>query len=77
MYLLEPFRKNIQGIDFDFQGLREGNDEVCRVSVDGQQFKMTVNENGTWHIEQQVPAWVKAMETQLGEAIDEKYSYEN
>jgi hypothetical protein len=74
MYLLEPFRKTIKGIDFDFQGLREGTDEVCRVSVDGQQFKMTVNEKGNWYIEQQVPAWVKAMESQLGEAIDEKYS---
>ena len=42
--------------------------------AENQNFKMTVSENGNWQILQQVPSWVKQLETALGEAIDEAYS---
>jgi hypothetical protein len=71
---MEQFRKTIKGIDFEFQGINEGTDEVCRVKVDSQNFKMTVDEDGNWIILQQVPTWIKALEEELGNAIDEAYN---
>ena len=68
---MEHFRKTINGLDFSFQGLLEGKDEVCRVSVENQSFKMTTDEEGNWHIRQQVPRWIKDLEGALGTAIDE------
>jgi len=70
---MEQFAKTINGTEFYFQGFLERNDEVCRVSVDGQSFKMTVGENGNWEIWQQVPSWIKNLEKELGDAIDEAY----
>jgi hypothetical protein len=70
---MERFTKTIQGIDFQFQGAIEGTDEICRVTVDNQSFKMTTGENGSWQILQQVPLWIKKLETELGKVIDEAY----
>lgn len=70
---MKPFTKNINGIEFGFQGFLEGKDEVCRVSVDGQNFKMTVAKNGNWEILQQVPSWIKKLEKELSESIDAVY----
>lgn len=67
------FTKTINGIQFGFQGFLEGEDEVCRVLVDNQNFKMTVNEEGNWVILQQVAGWIKELEKDLSEAIDEAY----
>ncbi|HVK97830.1 MAG TPA: hypothetical protein VM368_08430 [Flavisolibacter sp.] len=71
---MERFKKTINGIEFEFQGITEGPEEVCRVSVENQQFKMTTDEEGNWQILQQVPKWVKELEVPLGEAIDEAYN---
>lgn len=68
---MEHFKKTINGMDFAFQGLLEGKDEVCRVSVDNQSFKMTTDDDGNWYIRQQVPKWIKELEETLGKAIDE------
>lgn len=70
---MEQFTKTINGIEFGFQGFLEGQDEVCRVSVDGQNFKMIIGEEGSWEIWQQVPSWIKQLEKQLAEAIDNAY----
>lgn len=70
---MERFSKTINGIEFGFQGFNEGEDEVCRVTVDGQSFKMTACENGGWEILQQVPSWIKRMEKDLSEIIDKAY----
>jgi hypothetical protein len=70
---MEQFKKTIEGIDFSFQGILEGEDEVCWVSVDNHRFRMTVAEDESWEILQQVPAWIKKLEAQLGNAIDEGY----
>ena len=70
---MERFTKTINGIEFGFQGFFEGNDEVCRVTVDGQDFKMTVSEKGGWEILQQVPAWIKRLESDLSNTIDNAY----
>jgi len=70
---MEQFTKLINGTEFAFQGFMEGNDEVCRVSVAGQNFKMTVADDGDWQIRQQVPSWIKSLEKELGTAIDEAY----
>jgi len=70
---MQQFTKTINDIEFNFQGFLEGTDEVCRVSVDGQSFKMTIGEDGEWEILQQVPSWIKGLEKQLGEAIDKAY----
>ena len=70
---MEQFTKSINGIEFSFLGFFEGEDEVCRISVDNQNFKMTIGENGSWEILQQVPTWIKNLEKELGEAIDKAY----
>ena len=71
---MEPFTKTINGIEFNFQGILEGNEEVCRVSVEGQNnFRMTVADDGNWKILQQVPSWIKKLEADLSNAIDEAY----
>ena len=70
---MEEFKKTIDGIEFFFQGILEGTDEVCWVSVDNHRFRMTVAEDDSWEILQQVPAWIKKLENKLGAAIDEKY----
>ena len=70
---MERFSKSINGIDFGFQGFFEGEDEVCRVTVDSHNFKMTVGENGGWEILQQVPSWIKRLEPELSEIIDKAY----
>lgn len=70
---MQQFTKTVAGIEFDFHGFLEGSDEVCRVSVDNQNFKMIVGENGEWQILQQVPSWIKKLEDQLSKAIDEAY----
>lgn len=70
---MQSFTKNINGIEFGFQGFLEGQDEVCRVSVDGQNFKMIVGDNGHWEIWQQVPGWIKKLEKELAETIEKAY----
>lgn len=70
---MEHFTKTISGIEFSFQGFLEGEDEACRVSADNQTFKMTVNSNDEWIILQQVPAWIKKLEKELGDAIEQEY----
>jgi len=70
---MEPFTKNINGIEFKIQGQMEGEDEICRVHVDNTSFKMTIDENGSWQIQQQVPRWIKNLESELAKAIDETY----
>ncbi len=70
---MDHFTKTISGIDFSFQGILEGEDEVCWVSVDNHRFRMTVADDESWEILQQVPLWIKKMEKELGDAIDEAY----
>ena len=70
---MEQFKKTVSGIEFGFHGFLEGSDEVCRVTVDNQNFKMIVDENGDWKILQQVPSWIKRLEEQLAKAIEEAY----
>lgn len=70
---MEHFTKTISGIEFSFQGFLEGEDEACRVSADNQTFKMTVNNNDQWIILQQVPTWIKKLEKELGDAIEQAY----
>ena len=70
---MEQFTKTIQGSEFRFQGFLEGKDEVCYVAVDNQHFRMIVGEGGDWTIWQQVPAWIKRLEKELGKAIEEAY----
>lgn len=70
---MERFTKTVDGIEFGFHGFLERGDEVCRVTVDNQNFKMTVGRDGSWEILQQVPAWIKKLETKLSAAIDEAY----
>lgn len=70
---MESFTKTISGIEFGFNGFMEGEDEACRVSVDNQNFKMIVNSEGDWVILQQVPNWIKKLEKELGETIEQAY----
>lgn len=70
---MEHFTKTINGIDFSFQGFLEGTDEVCRVTVDNHNFKMIVGDGGQWEIWQQVPSWIKRLEKELAETIDNAY----
>ena len=70
---MQQFTRTISGIDFNIQGIMEGEDEMCRVSVDNQSFKMTIAEEGGWEIPHQVPSWIKKLEKELSKAIDEAY----
>ncbi len=70
---MENFNRSIDGIEFFFQGFLEGDDEVCRVTVDNTSFKMVVDENDNWVILQQVPGWIKKLEKQLAEEIEKAY----
>lgn len=70
---MDRFTKTISGIEFSFQGILEGEDEVCWVSVDNHRFRMTVADDESWEILQQVPLWIKKMEKDLSNAIDEAY----
>lgn len=72
---MERFTKTIDGSEFSFQGFLEGKHEVCRVAVDGQNFKMTISHEGHWEILQQVPTWIKKLEKDLGDAIDKAYCW--
>ena len=68
---MDNFRKTINGIDFSFKGILEGKEEVCKVSAENQNFKMTTDDQGNWYIKQQVPRWIKELEDELGKAIDD------
>ena len=70
---MQEFTKQINGIEFNIQNIMEGKDEVCRVSVDNQSFKMIVAGDGGWEIPHQVPMWIKKLEKELSAAIDEAY----
>jgi hypothetical protein len=71
---MRHFTKNIAGVEFGFQGKLEGEDEVCWISVDSHRFRMTIAEDEkSWEILQQVPEWIKKLEAELGNAIDEAY----
>jgi hypothetical protein len=71
---MQQFTRTIAGIDFSFQGTLEGEDEVCWVNVDNHRFRMTIaDDDESWEILQQVPAWIKKLEPQLASAIDEAY----
>lgn len=67
---MQKFKKNISGIDFEFHGVMEGQDEIYKVNADNSSFKMTVDDQGYWEIRQQVPNWIKKLEADLGEAIE-------
>jgi hypothetical protein len=67
------FTCTINNIEFGFHGFMEGEDEVCRVTVDNQNFKMIVNESGNWVILQQVPNWIKNLEGELAGEIEKAY----
>ena len=70
---MEPFTTTINGIEFKVQGIHEGEDEACRVTVDNTSFKMTTDAEGNWQILQQVPNWIKKLEKDLAKVIDETY----
>ena len=70
---MDYFTRTIAGVEFGFQGFLEGEYEACRVSVDNLSFKMTVDSNDKWVILQQVPSWIKKLEKELGEAIEQAY----
>lgn len=70
---MEQFTRTIDGSEFEFRGFLEGDNEVCRISVDSQSFKMIVNERDEWEILQQVPSWIKKLEKELAKAIEEAY----
>lgn len=70
---MKDFKKAVEGIDFNFKFIREGNDEVFLVSSENQNFRMITDEDGTWGIWQQVPGWIKKLEENLAHAIEEQY----
>jgi hypothetical protein len=70
---MKDFKKTISGTDFNFIAVREGKDEVFRVSADSQHFKMITDDEGMWGIWQQVPRWIKDLEEDLAKAIEEQY----
>jgi len=63
------FKKTLDHSEFHFKHLKEGTDTVYIVTVDGQSFRMIMDE-GIWGIWQQVPSWIKNLEGQLADAIE-------
>lgn len=70
---MEDFKKTIDNSEFRFKFVQEGADEVFLVNIDGQNFRMIIDDDGNWGIWQQVPAWIKNLEVELGDAINEQY----
>jgi hypothetical protein len=70
---MKEFKKNIDSTDYHFKFVQEGRDEVFLVHVEGQNFRMIIDDDGNWGIWQQVPAWIIKVEKELGQAIDEHY----
>lgn len=68
------FKKAVQGIEFTFKELHEGNDVVFLVSGENQSFRMITDDEGYWGIWQQVPSWIKRMEEELASALDGAYT---
>jgi hypothetical protein len=71
---MNDFKKTIDNTVFSFKVIREGNEDIFLVSVENQSFRMIYGDAGQWYIWQQVPAWVKGLEEELGTAIEEQYA---
>lgn len=71
---MTDFKKTIDSTVFNFKGIKEGNEDVFLVFVENQSFRMVCDDEGEWYIWQQVPAWIKTLEVQLGNAIEEQYA---
>jgi hypothetical protein len=71
---MEEFKKRIEDTEFSFKYTREGADEVFLVHVEGQSFRMIIDDDGNWGIWQQVPSWIGKLEKELGQAIEEHHS---
>lgn len=71
---MNDFKKIIDNTVFNFKAVQEGEEEIFLVYVENQCFRMINDEEGQWYIWQQVPAWIKELEEQLGTAIDEQYA---
>lgn len=71
---MNDFKKTIDNTVFNFKAVQEGEEEIFLVYVENQCFRMINDEEGQWYIWQQVPAWIKELEEQLGTAIDEQYA---
>lgn len=69
---MKDFKKRIGDVEFNFMAVKEGKDQVFRVSADNHNFKMITDEEGTWGIWQQVPRWIKDLEEDLANAIEEQ-----
>lgn len=70
---MKEFRKNIDNSEYYFKHVQEGTDEVFLVHVEGQNFRMIIDDDGHWGIWQQVPAWINKVEKELGQTIEEHY----
>ena len=71
---MNDFVKTIDNTVFNFKCVQEGEDDIILVTVENQRFRMICDEEGLWFIWQQVPAWIKNLEEQLGHAIEEQYA---
>ena len=69
---MNDFKKTINNTEFNFKYLREGSDVLFLVNVDTSSFRMITDEEGNWGIWQQVPRWIKDMEEDLANAIEEQ-----
>lgn len=71
---MEDFKKTIGTTEFNFKFVQEGTDVVFLVNAENQSFRMITDEDGVWGIWQQVPGWIKDLEDELCDAIEERYS---
>jgi hypothetical protein len=71
---MNNFVKTIDNAVFNFKTIQERDDNVFLVSVENHSFRMICDEEGMWFIWQQVPAWIKDLEEQLGNAIEEQFA---
>jgi hypothetical protein len=73
---MKYFKKTIDNTEFNFKYLREGTDVLFLVNVETSSFRMITDEEGNWGIWQQVPSWIKKVEEELADAIEENYKGE-
>jgi hypothetical protein len=74
--MMQDFKKTINNSEFNFQLLKEGEDMLFRVNVDNQSFRMITDDNDNWGIWQQVPKWIKDIEEDLANAIEDQLDAE-
>jgi hypothetical protein len=66
---LFPYRKNIGGIDYEFDLKETEANYFYMVKAENIQFEMHIDSEGKWRIRDTVPIWIYDQEERLDKVI--------